>query len=194
MIGRAKSEAWKKSISENRKGCGNPMFGKKRSESTRNKCGETLKAYWESATPEQRERRKEICKNALAARSYLPHTDAERKHMADLFRGDKCHFWKGGVTNEHERIRASSDFINWRKNVYERDNFTCQRCKDDAGGNLYSHHVNNFSQYPEERFDVNNGITLCDKCHNGFHKKYGVQNNTREQLDEFSKEPIYVVH
>jgi hypothetical protein len=49
------------------------------------------------------------------------------------------------------------------------------------------HHIENFSEKPELRFDVNNGITLRHDVHQDFHKKYGYTNNTREQLDEFIK-------
>ena len=104
--------------------------------------------------------------------------------------GENSPRWDGGKTNENEKIRNSTDYIEWRKSVLGRDNYTCQCCGDNTGGNLQAHHKYNFSEYPELRLDVNNGITLCKKCHDfnqigSFHHTYGVRNNTPEQLEEY---------
>jgi hypothetical protein len=87
-------------------------------------------------------------------------------------------------TDESKIWRTRIEYKLWRKSVFERDNFTCQKCRI-KGGHLHPHHILNFSQYPELRFDMDNGITLCKECHKLFHKIYGKQNNTREQLNEF---------
>jgi hypothetical protein len=75
-----------------------------------------------------------------------------------------CHFWRGGITGGHEAIRKSVEYKIWRDMVYERDDFTCCIC-DRRGCVLNAHHIKSFSKYPESRFDVSNGITLCEKCH-----------------------------
>lgn len=95
--------------------------------------------------------------------------------------------WKGGLTSEYKKVRNSIEYGLWRKAVYERDGFTCQKCMDNKGGNLHPHHILNFETYKEIRLAINNGITLCDKCHIKFHRKYGYKNNTKEQLEEFLK-------
>ncbi len=94
--------------------------------------------------------------------------------------------WKGGITSENERIRKSIEYKLWRKAVLERDNFICQKC-NQRGGILFSHHINNFADYPELRTSIENGIIFCKNCHQEFHKIYGKKNNTREQLKEFLK-------
>jgi biopolymer transport protein ExbD len=70
----------------------------------------------------------------------------------------------GGVSPINERIRKSILAINWREAVFKRDNWTCCICKN-RGGKLNAHHIQAFSKYPELRFAVENGLTLCRECH-----------------------------
>ena len=104
--------------------------------------------------------------------------------------GSKNGNWNEGVSPENMKIRRSVEYRLWRESVYARDAWTCQKCKDNSGGNLNPHHILNFSEWIELRFVIDNGITLCTKCHNKFHKKYGVKKNTRSQLEEFLTEII----
>jgi len=72
--------------------------------------------------------------------------------------------WKGGSSEKEKIIKNSSIWRKWRKLVFERDNFTCQIC-GEKGGRLHPDHIKPFSEYPKLRFDINNGRTLCIKCH-----------------------------
>jgi hypothetical protein len=104
--------------------------------------------------------------------------------------GKNNYNWKGGITSERDKIMASEEYKEWRKQVFKRDNYTCMKCGDNKGHNLHAHHIKNFSSNEELRFEVINGITLCDLCHNpskygSFHHVYGTKNNTKEQLNEF---------
>lgn len=87
-------------------------------------------------------------------------------------RGDKNVNWKGGVSPEHARIRKSAEMCEWKRNVFKRDNYTCQDCGQKSG-NIRAHHVKQFCFYPELRFDLDNGKTLCETCHNkpGLHHR-----------------------
>lgn len=104
--------------------------------------------------------------------------------------GENAPRWKGGITPENERLRSSKEYIHWRNALYKRDHYTCQCCGDSSGHNLNGHHILGFSDYPELRFDIKNGITLCESCHNpnkddSFHNLYGTHENTKEQLQEY---------
>lgn len=100
--------------------------------------------------------------------------------------GEKNPAWIDGRTPENVKIRNSPESDIWRYSIFKRYDYTCQKT-GIKGGKLVAHHILNFSQYPELRFDVNNGITLSKDSHIEFHKIYGKQNNTREQLEEFLK-------
>lgn len=78
---------------------------------------------------------------------------------------EKCHTWKGGVWEGNRKIRDSIEIRLWREAVFARDNFTCQNCHI-RGGYLEAHHIKKFAEYPELRFAIDNGLTLCRKCHN----------------------------
>ena len=89
-----------------------------------------------------------------------------------------------------ERDSITGELKEWRVAVFARDKYTCQCCGDKRGGNLEAHHILNFKTHEHLRLDIDNGITLCEDCHNprikgSFHHTYGVRNNTREQLEEY---------
>ena len=52
----------------------------------------------------------------------------------------------------------------WRLAVFTRDGFTCQGC-GQVGGRLNADHIQPYGQFPELRFDLSNGRTLCLECH-----------------------------
>jgi len=60
--------------------------------------------------------------------------------------------------------RRSINAKEWRIAVFTRDGWTCQTCKE-IGGKLEAHHIKSWAHYPELRYDINNGITLCVECH-----------------------------
>ncbi len=107
-----------------------------------------------------------------------------RKKMSNIRKGEKSHFWKGGMTKKNHKIRMSIEIRLWREAVLARDNYTCQKTKI-RGGLLNAHHIKNFAEYPALRTSIENGITLSKKMHDKFHKIYGKKNNTKKQLKEF---------
>jgi len=83
-------------------------------------------------------------------------------------RGENSHWWKGGVSQVNrtfrENVMRTLEYRNWRRNVFERDDYTCQECKQ-RGGVLNADHVKPFALYPKLRFELTNGRTLCVECH-----------------------------
>jgi hypothetical protein len=79
-------------------------------------------------------------------------------------RGEKHPNWKGGLTPISLRIRHSIEYRLWREAIFARDNWTCQNC-GRKGGDLEAHHLKGFALFPELRFALDNGVTLCKSCH-----------------------------
>lgn len=74
--------------------------------------------------------------------------------------------WKGGNSDVIRRERSTSRYRAWRKSVLERDGHMCQSCKKTSPHvNLNAHHILSFTDFLEYRYDVENGISLCEKCH-----------------------------
>lgn len=94
---------------------------------------------------------------------------------------------------EREIQRNTLDNTKWRSSVYIRDGYKCIICGDKKGGNLIAHHILNWSKCKNSRYDVNNGITMCEECHKAFHGIYGYNDNNMYQLEEFYKGKLYIV-
>jgi hypothetical protein len=100
--------------------------------------------------------------------------------------GENHYNWKGGITPLENKKRKSIEYRQWREKVFKRDNYTCQCCKDKKKYDLQAHHLDDWANHIESRYDVDNGITLCKDCHNKFHNIYGKNNiNTKNQFNKF---------
>lgn len=89
--------------------------------------------------------------------------------------GAKNWQWAGGVSRAHKQGYRTAEYKIWRKAVFDRDSYTCTSCKV-IGGNLVADHIKCFAHHKEERFNIDNGRTLCLDCHKntrnfGYHKR-----------------------
>jgi 5-methylcytosine-specific restriction endonuclease McrA len=67
---------------------------------------------------------------------------------------------------DEKREAGTLSYKKWRRMVFTRDYYTCQICHTEySEDKLEAHHIKPFSIAPELQFDVNNGLTLCHKCH-----------------------------
>ena len=67
-----------------------------------------------------------------------------------------------------EKTERGWQFARWKKQIYKRDKYICKKCK--SIDNLFAHHILSWKDYPDLRFKLSNGITLCGVCHKKLHK------------------------
>lgn len=100
------------------------------------------------------------------------HSEEHKRKIGNAEKGNKHWNWRGGITPTQMKIRNSETYKQWRNEVYGRDNWTCRICgKKCESKDIVAHHLKSFSEHPELRFDVDNGITLCRSCHSKLHHK-----------------------
>ena len=159
--------------------------GKKRSEETKRKVSVGVGRLWED------DEYRGWMSNAHKGQRNSPQTEFKGglvpwnkgKRLPHLS-GENSGNWRGGITPENAMIRTSLKYLDWRRLVFERDNFTCWAC-GERGKRLHAHHIESFDNNPELRTEIENGATLCKNCHDDFHHIYGRGNNTREQFEKF---------
>ena len=105
-------------------------------------------------------KREDVKKRIKEAKIGIPHFNQRGKNSGN---------WKGGITPINEKIRGSLEMKLWRRAVFERDKYTCIWCGTRSGGGkaiiLHADHIKPFALYPELRFAIDNGRTLCIECH-----------------------------
>ena len=86
-------------------------------------------------------------------------------------RGENHPMWNGGSKDERNNLMQQIEYKNWRKEVFERDNYACQICgiraKKGLGKrvSLEADHIKPWATFPNLRYVIDNGRTLCRSCH-----------------------------
>lgn len=208
-----KRPEYKKMFSEMFTGEGNPMFGVSASEETRKKMSiaqksrpvdsdETRlkKSLINKGKPKSEDHKRKISetfkRKKISDGSNNPFFNKKHKHETRLTIShhqkkkngwsESDPRWDDFISPLHSQIRGLTKSTEWRRLIFERDNFTCQKCGDTKGVK-HSHHIIKFSKIIKDfdiktveqavdcsdLWDISNGITLCVKCHAIEHKKTG---------------------
>jgi hypothetical protein len=97
--------------------------------------------------------KKELPYNIPSLRCY---SCASIKRMENIdVSGNKNPNFKDDRTNKWKKVR---------KQCFERDNYTCNLCNKKGNVYINAHHVIN-RHVCEDKFDINNLVTLCRECH-----------------------------
>lgn len=104
-------------------------------------------------------------------------------------RGKEHYRYNDNITDE-DRFNTrdlSHEYREWRLSVYRKFNFACDicGCSSTNDNKIVAHHLNSWDEHEDERYDVDNGVVLCQKCHIDFHKKYGYGKNNLSQYIQY---------
>ena len=176
FLGKHHSEETKRKISKALKGKDNHQLGKHHSEETKQRL---RKANLGKKVSEETRRKLSLANKGQNNRLGSTITEEHKLKIGLANKGEKNTNWKGGITPLNKKIRKSHEYNNWRIAVFEKDNYTCQKCGDKSGKDkkvyLNAHHIKSFKDYPELRFEVSNGITYCEDCHKNNELHKGIQ-------------------
>lgn len=75
------------------------------------------------------------------------------------------------ITSISSKQRECAMYDEWRLKVHKKHKFKCVKC--GSNDNLKAHHIKPWAMFENDRFDVSNGITLCEDCHKELHCQYG---------------------
>jgi 5-methylcytosine-specific restriction endonuclease McrA len=111
----------------------------------------------------------------------IPITDEHRRKISEALKGrtpwnkgksvdysgEKHHAWIDGRSRERDQARSTdmthANYREWRRQVFKRDSWTCRVCSSKLA--IKAHHIKPYSQFLELRYELDNGITLCNLCH-----------------------------
>jgi hypothetical protein len=127
-------------------------------------CGEMINKYGS----DRKERKYKIFHHRIGKKS--PHTEETRikigEKVKNYYIDKKPHNWiedRSKLAKRQERNDTA--YKEWRINVYKRDNYKCRINNQDCKGRIIAHHILSWTNYPELRYEINNGITLCQAHH-----------------------------
>lgn len=174
MAGKKHTEESKKKISEAKKA--NPTkfwLGKVRSQETKDRISKTKTGVSVKQPPLSAERKERLRKLGLGR---IPSLETRLK-LSFAQKGEKGSNWQGGIWSknrtEYQKYKGDFRWGIWRKEVFERDKYTCQDCGikgNQTGGYLEPHHIIPIREIVNNNqldliYEVSNGLTLCRKCH-----------------------------
>lgn len=145
------------------------------------KCGKIIIVIGKMLTTKQRTSCG--CQTKLRALKNLNYLNSFQKK-------DKHPSWNHNLSNQ-ERILNQNRSVNpelreWRKEIYRRSFWKCICCESKK--KINAHHILNWWKNYQLRYDLNNGVCLCERCHKSYHHQYGYYNNNFIQLIHFIKQ------
>jgi len=177
--GKTHTDEYKKNMSESLSGENNPRYGIKLDKNLKNTIGNSIKNFYSKNGTDHLKGTRPQTSDSLKGHKLSEKTKSKiakkaigrlqsvktRMKRSNSLKGELCYLWKGGATAKNKLDRMSVEYKLWREAVFKRDNYTCQKCNKRGCINLEAHHIKSFSENISERYNIDNGITYCIKCH-----------------------------
>ena len=166
--------------------------------------GEHNKKYCSKCGKEMpRNRQKDLCSECLAEErhneKYIKFNcaycgkEVERLKIHcksnTLFCSQKCMgLYKRNDPAKLADVSKDPKIVDWSKKVISKFNNTCIKCGKHFDKGLNAHHLNSKDWDKDNMYNIDNGVPLCNECHQDYHMLYGYGNNTEEQFLEWYNE------
>jgi len=145
----------------------NSRKGQKLTEERKQENRNFMLLWWEKIDSKKREERGRKISQSKMGHAW-PDGFNQRQSVAQRKRFDIETSWNKGLGNGIKNSRHNElewrKHCDWRKKIFERDDYMCQTC-GERGGELEADHIKMWTLYPNLRYEINNGQTLCKKCH-----------------------------
>lgn len=106
-----------------------------------------------------------------------------------LFCSRKCMgLYMRNDPNKLADVSKDPKIVDWSKKVISKFNNTCIKCGKHFDKGLNAHHLNSKDWDKDNMYNIDNGVPLCNECHQDYHMLYGYGNNTEEQFLEWYNE------
>lgn len=152
----------RKAISDANKGVKRSL-GYKHTAEAKEKMSITRKGH--IVSPETRQKLSQVMKGRVITSEMRTKISQTKKGKPNLSaRGVNSNFWRGGISSENKLLRNCMEYRLWRESIFKRDKFICVWCKTKKGP-FNADHIKPFAYFPELRFAIDNGRTLCVPCH-----------------------------
>ena len=183
--------------------CGknNSMYGKKLSKEHKRKIGESgigrivskktrekiRQSHLGKKLPPFTKKHKEKLRQSHLGRSWGHHTRESKEKIRQSRLGEKHWRWNPNRELLKRNLRNDPEYKQWVRKVKLRDKQTCLINDENCKGYNIVHHIFPWRKYPKLRYELTNGITLCQAHHRQVHK-------TRAEEERFKKLFSYLVN
>lgn len=113
---------------------------------------------WNTGQHHSEETRKKMKEKWIGRKHVL--TAEGKKSFSEKTRGKNNWNWKDGISRDTHSLQRP-EYKEWRTSVFKRDNWKCRIADVNCEGQLQAHHILRWADFPELRYEVNNGIALC---------------------------------